>query len=355
MNVLLMLAHSIEEFDQVRLLSGLGHTVASLGGYIEPAAPHDDKRPGLPVPTVQFVKDAVDRLGQEGHADPLEAARRRLPDDVIDWADVIIVHHLEQRWLSPQWDRIKHKRVVWRTVGQSGDLNEAGMAPLHAQGLEIVRYSPRERHLPNFAGESALIRFYKDPDEWTGWNGHIGVVTNVTQAMLDRDPWTNVRYWLAATQGLPVRPMGDGSDRLGGTGKLSLERMRFGLQNARAYLYTGTQPASYTLGLLEAGMTGVPIVSIGPGWMRIFPWGSLLFEAHELVPLGGFEEPAEAADQLRALLADEGWAREISARQRAAFVAEFGLDTVAEQWERFLTGRQATFHDPLRQAQEVAA
>ena len=48
MNILLLLAHSIEEHDQLRLLSGLGYDVFSIGGYIDPAHPHDPKRPALP-------------------------------------------------------------------------------------------------------------------------------------------------------------------------------------------------------------------------------------------------------------------------------------------------------------------
>jgi hypothetical protein len=55
--------------------------------------------------------------------------------------------------------------------------------------------------------------------------------------------------------------------------------MRDYLRRIRAYLYTGTQPASYTLGLIEAMMTGVPVVSIGPDHMT---WQRDLFEGHEL-------------------------------------------------------------------------
>jgi hypothetical protein len=43
--ILLCLSHSIEEYDQLRLLHSLGHEVASIGGYIDPANPHVDIRP----------------------------------------------------------------------------------------------------------------------------------------------------------------------------------------------------------------------------------------------------------------------------------------------------------------------
>jgi hypothetical protein len=194
----------------------------------------------------------VDGLGTP---DNLRAAKEHIPDDIIDWADVIICHHYEHTWLVPQWERIRHKRVIWRTVGQSVEGNEAMMTPLRKQGLEIVRYSPKERNIPNYAGEDALIRFYKDPEEWGGWVGTDARVINITQHLRQREPYTNWGFWEQATQGLPRMALGPGSEAIGGSGELTYDEMRTWLQTARCYLYTGTQPASYTLGLIEALMT----------------------------------------------------------------------------------------------------
>jgi hypothetical protein len=206
MNVLLLLAHSIEEHDQLKLLAGLGYDVFSIGGYIDPAHPHDPKRPALPdVPYHPELHAAVDALGTD---DNLTAAKVRIPDAVLDWADTIIVHHYEHTWLVPQWDRIRHKRVIWRTVGQSVEGNERMMAPYREQGLQIVRYSPKERNIPGYAGEDALIRFYKDPAEWGGWTGEDARVINITQHLRQRDPYTNWRFWEKATAGLPRLALG---------------------------------------------------------------------------------------------------------------------------------------------------
>ena len=110
--------------------------------------------------------------------------------------------------------------------------------------------------------------------------------------------------------------------------------MRAWLRRARAYLYTGTQPAPYTLGLLEAGMTGVPIVSIGPAWMA----SPELFEAPELVPLGGFDDPAMAKQMLAKLLSDTHLAQRVSAEQREFFIQTFGKEAIARQWADYLAG-----------------
>lgn len=355
--ILLMLAHEVEEHDQVRLLHELGHEVFSIGAYIRPSRPTADPaamlRPALPqVPEHPALVEAVEALGRGRPPgfDPQMAAKADLPAAVVDWADIIVCHHLEHTWLVPQWSRIRHKVVVWRTVGQSTHGNEWLMQPLRRDGLRIVRYSPRERSLPEFAGEDALIRFWLDPDEWAGWEGGERVVTNVTQALYRRSleddrvtlkpagqQWTSWQFWEQATAGLPRRPAGPESEAIGGLGALSLDDMRAHLRACRAYLYTGTQPASYTLGLLEALMTGIPVVSIGPAWHAIQPYGPALFEGHELAPLWS-DRPSEARAALELLLEDEAMAREVSAAQREAAVAAFGRATVAEQWREFLAG-----------------
>lgn len=352
--ILLCLSHSIEEHDQLRLLHSIGHEVASIGGYIDPAHPHDPKRPALlDIPMVPVVKEAVDALGSD---DNLGAAQSRLPDAVLDWADTIIYHHYLDR-LYGQWDRIKDwldgdskRRVIWRTVGQSVAGNEFDAQPYRAQGLEIVRYSPKERNLPEFAGEDALIRFYKDPDEWCGWTGEWPGVINITQHLKQREPYTNWGFWAQATAGLaqpngaddgPEPPyalaLGPGSEAIGGPGELPLAEMQGWLRRARCYLYTGTQPASYTLGLIEAMMTGIPVVSIGPAWMRLFPYGPDLFEGHEINGGWILNDPAMARDWVTRYLQDEELAKTDSAYSRARAIHLFGIDTVREDWRRFLS------------------
>jgi hypothetical protein len=332
-NILLLLAHSIEEYDQLRLLSGLGYDVFSIGGYIDPAHPHDSKRPALSgVPYHPELHVAVDAMGTD---DNLRYAKEAIPETVLDWADTIICHHYEHTWLVPQWSRLRGKRVIWRTVGQSVEGNERMMAPLRDDGLQIVRYSPKERNIPGYAGEDALIRFYKDPDEWHGWTGESPQVLNITQELRRRDPYTNWAYWEAVTAGLNRVPAGPGSEEIGGTGEVSLPVMKQLLRQLRCYLYTGTQPASYTLGLIEAMMTGIPVISIGPSHMRIFPYGPAMFEGHEITRLG-HDSPAGARDAIQSMIKDWDLARSIGAEQRTRAIDLFGMATIGAQWQAFL-------------------
>ena len=335
--IVLALSHSIEEYDQLRLLTGIGHEVFSIGGYIKPAAPHDPKRPALDVPYYPDLHAAVDAIGGD---DNLGAARARLPDAILDWADILIYHHRLER-LYGQWDRIVRwraansaRRVIWRTVGQSVANNERQAAPYRAEGLEIVRYSPRERNIPGYVGEDALIRFYKDPAEYGGWRGEIPQVITIVQHLRQREPYTNWSYWDAATRGLAAVPIGPGSEVIGGRGETTYQSMKAALQENRVYLYTGTQPASYTLGLIEAMMTGIPVVSIGPKWHSIFPYGPDLYEGHELA-YSSHDDPADARRDLETYLDHPN--RTVSLLQRQRAIDLFGIETISRQWAAYLS------------------
>lgn len=343
-NILLCLSHAIEEYDQLRLFHGLGYGVFSIGGYIDPAHPHADSRPALPeLPHHAELHAAVDALNSP---DNLGAAQSDIPEAVLDWLgdDGVIIYHHNLHRLFGQWPRLSAwrkgapgRRIIWRTVGQSVASNEAEAAPFRADGLEIVRYSPKEANIPGYLGADALIRFYKDPAEWGGWTGEDPTVIQFVQNFGARWEWCNRPFFEQATAGLQFAAYGPQSDELPyGRGPLSPDAQRARLRSARAYLYTGTQPASYTLGLIEAMMTGIPVLTIGPEHMQIFrPYGPDLFEAPELLRQNpGTAEVAR--DILRLILNDRELALSMSTSQRRQAIRDFGIDTIAPQWKAFL-------------------
>lgn len=346
--IVLCLSHAIEESQQLRLLTELGHEVVSIGGYINPSTPHDPKRPALPqVPYFPEVQAAVDAIAAPD-GDNLGAAQSHLPGAILEWLGddgVIIYHHYLDR-LYGQWDRIRdwmngtrRRRVIWRSVGQSVENNERQAAPYRADGLERVAYSPKEANIPQYSGHDAIIRFWADPAEYHGWTGEGQYVLGFGQHYVQRDPWTNYRFFQQATEGLPTRIVGPGSDAVGGPGEVPFDALQAELRLARCYLYTGTQPASYTLGLIEAMMTGVPIVSIGPSWFDIFePYGRDLFEGLDITHVGS-DDPAACRDLLAGYLTqpDRAWLDGNYQRQRA--IELFGIDTIREQWRAYLAER----------------
>ena len=146
--------------------------------------------------------------------------------------------------------------------------------------------------------------------------------------------FTNWRWFEQATAGLPRSFAGPHSEKIGGLGELSYDAMRQYLRRLRCYCYTGTVPASYTLGFIEAMMTGTPMVSISKNHM----WaGPMLFEADELVPFS-YDRPSDANAMIRTILEDYELARVTSVQQRERAIELFGVDRIAEQWRSFLYG-----------------
>lgn len=359
MNVLLLASHAVAEYDDLRMFTDLGYDCFAPGGYEVPSASGEGIRP--PLPDAPHHPELVERLHQvraeRGTPGPaIDWGKAALHDDIIDWADVIIVHHFPERWIGGQWLRIRHKRVIWRTCGQSDPRLERAMSYFRKEGLQVVRYSPAEEryftHVGAWAGQDALIRFGKYPDDYGPHVGDEHHVGNITQDMVARGDSCGLGFWREATRGLPAMPAGKGSEDLpGGLGHLTYEQMLDYLRHLRAYLYTGTRPASYTLGLIEAMLSGVPVVSIGPhAWGD--PWdGARLFEAGVDVTLN----ERMAGDEMRSIVAPDMVCEtpekarrvllrlleyplgSIPAMQRERAIDLFGVERVGRQWQEFLS------------------
>ena len=345
MNILLLASHAVAEFDDLRMFTDLGFDCFVPGGYEVPSRSGEGIRPPLPdAPYHPELVDAINRVRAErGEPGPsIDWGKAALPDEVIDWADAIIVHHFPDRWIAGQWDRIKGKRVIWRTCGQSDPRLEEFMAPLVGLGMEIVRYSPKEQvafeKVGCYAGHDAVIRFGKYPADYGPYIGDWEVIGNITQDMVERGDSVGLGFWNRFTTDwtgeLPTKPAGKGSEGLrGGIGQLSYPDMLDYLRHIRVYLYLGTKPASYTLGLIEAMLSGVPVVPVGLAGTGLHDaWLADISEAKEICGVGelAYPDPARYLNSL-----DLARAHGEAMRQRA--IELFDVATVGEQWREFLS------------------
>ncbi len=347
--ILYFSCHEILEYDELRLFSELGYECYSLGAYTQPGGEEHRKRPPLALPyDPHFIELS------------LQYDRRKIHPEMLEGFDIVIIMH-EPSFLghvgshgwSPDlgegnWplfrDFIKGGgRVIWRSIGQSIPHVEAKLRPFREEGLEIVRYSPAEETIDGFAGSDAMIRFYKDPDEYKGWTGDELEVVNFTQSLKERAEFTGYRVIENAFRGLPAKVYGPGNEDLGelGGGLLTYQDQLRKFQRARAFLYHGTYPASYTLSFIEAMMTGTPIVAVGErrGNGSMFP-GQRSYEIPEIIQDGmtGFvsDDRTVLHDKLQLLLKDYGLARSISAFGRARAIELFGKAKIKQEWKEFL-------------------
>ena len=325
-------AHSILEYDEVKLLTELGHEVFSNGAYLDPRGHFSLPRPGIP--DAKYYEDYA--------AIARNSSRTNLPTELIEPFDVFIVMHLPEL-LSSNWDKIKHKRVVWRGIGQSVPWIETVLSKMKAEGLKLVRYSPKEANIPNYAGMDALIRFYKDPEEFNNWRGTDPAILNATQSLKGRRNFCGYDLFMEATEGLEKVVLGSGNEDLGAisAGEVDYERYKDRLRDHRVFFYTGTWPASYTLAFIEAWMTGIPVVSIGRNrWLEPHSEHVDTFEVHELIDnvVNGYvsDVPRILKNRLSALQNDHEVAKKIGEAGRAKAIEVFGKEKIKEQWKIFL-------------------
>ena len=320
------------------MLSSLGHEVFSPGGAYQNGH-GDGKRPSL-----------QDSVSSNVHLSDvaLQCSKENLHPELIDWADVIIVMHRPD-WIYLNWEKMKHKRVIWRTIGQSVKDNEMSLAHCRSQGLQIVRYSPREDRIPGFLGGDSLVRFAKDPNLYSGWTGEDRSVITVAQSMLQRRSWCSYDIYDKATVGFSRYMFGEPSRNSDGSimtdplwnGSVSFDELLALYKKYKVYFYTGTYPASYTLNFVEAFMTGIPIVAIGPAlWDKgDFP-NHDMYEVHLLLGEGECGYWADSISELRRLidrlLHDDAESERISKNARKKAIELFSTDVIREQWKAFL-------------------
>lgn len=344
--VLYLSAHEILEYDECRLFIELGYDVFSPGAYCCPQN-RGDKWLRPDIKEMNSNPDVVEQYHKLGARFPGEDGKDHLTKEFVDNFDCVVVMHLP-RWIENNWDAMKHKRVIWRTIGQSIPNIEAQIRPFRKKGLEIVRYSPKESSIQGFAGGDALIRFYKDPDEYGPWNGQDKKVVTFAQSMKQRGEACNFDVFERATRDVPRALFGPNNDEIGedwAFGKQPYEKLKQEMRDSSVYFYTGTHPASYTLNFIEAFMSGIPIVAIGKDFGSGGFWlshGIDLYEVHELLDHGATGLVGDRIPELNAyckhLLENRADAELISKQARAAAIKIFGKETIKAQWKTYLEG-----------------
>lgn len=342
MKILYLSCHSILEFDEVKLFHELGYEIFSPGAYVEPRNPGDASlRPGIP--GLVYNQDLLNQFHKICGEHPGEDGKDYLTKEFVDNFDTVIVMHLP-RWIHKNWEVMKHKRVIWRTIGQSISNTEQELRPYRNQGLQIVRYSPREVTTPGFIGQDAMIRFYKDPNEYKNWNGNNLQIITFAQHMKNRGAACNFDLFEQVTRPFPRHLYGPGNEGYNwSSGKQTYEQQIQHLQNNRCYFYTGTHPASYTLNFIEAFMIGIPIVAIGPqyGNASYFP-GYDLYEIPDLIQnnYSGFisNNLHELQLAISSLLSNATLAQAISQNARQEAIRHFGKEHISLAWKAFLGG-----------------
>ncbi|RCW50864.1 hypothetical protein [Paenibacillus prosopidis] len=332
MRILYVSVHDVLEYDELKIFTELGYECFSHGSYCRPHL-GSENRP--PIPEMSYDPHFASLVDQSPKDD--------LHPDLIKDKDIIIIMHIPSIVIN-NWEKIKHKRVIWRSIGQSVAWVEQVLQPYRNQGLEIVRYSPRERMIPGYIGEDAVIRFYKDPAEYNGWVGDKSQIMALNRWMIQRAIDCSYDIFHKTCSGYPVKLFGPGNEGLPeSAGEITYEQLKQELRENRVFFYTGTQVTSYTLGFIEAFMTGIPIVSIGEKLGNHEFYKQQTFEIQEIIENGkeGFvsDNMLELKTYLHSLLTNYELAKTISNNARNKAIQLFGKDNIKQQWRQYLSKR----------------
>lgn len=335
MKILYLSCHSVLEFDEVGLFTEMGNQVFSMGVFLS-SNQGDTMRSQI---SSLYQDEAMKVIG-------LQCSKENLHPNLVGWADVVISMHnsktpqqeVHQPWIVGNWHLFKNKPVIWRSIGQSLSHIEKELSYYKDQGLKIVRYSPRERNIDGYCGEDAMIRFYKDPEEFKDWNGDKRVVINFSQSLKVRGDHCGYQMIMDATKGFKRKIYGVGNENLGKVwgGVVSYEEQKEILRNSRVYIYHGTTPAPYTLSFIEALMTGTPVVAVGSGITNKI-YGQETNEIEDIIQNGvnGFvgNSVEELRNYIQLLMDDYEVAKRISAEGRKTAISMFAKDSIRKEWD----------------------
>jgi hypothetical protein len=338
MKILYLSVHEILEYDEVSLLTEMGHDVFSLGAYTV------SNKGGQ-------MRGEIPNLYQNEplKAIAIQSSKEHLHPELVAWADIVISMHNpgitdapEQSWIANNWYLLQGKRTIWRSIGQSTHDVEIQLSKYKDVGLQVVRYSPKERNIPAYCGENAMIRFYKEPEEFKGWTGEEKIVVNFSQSLKKRGDHCGYLTFMKGTEGLNRKVYGPGNDDLREVngGLLTYEQQKEIYRRSRVYFYYGTAPASYTLTLIEAMMTGIPVVAASPVFSS-FLYQQNTNEIEDIIQNGrnGFigNTVDEIKDYIQRLFDDDKLAKDIGEAGRRTAIQLFAKSKIKKEWEEFLS------------------
>jgi hypothetical protein len=335
--ILYISVHEILEYDDITLLQRLGHSVFSLGvffpgrqgGPFRSALDLDPRAECLLDPFLRSTPRDESGKGQIGLVAP----------DFVRCFDLVIVTH-DIAFIENNWTALSQRPVIWRTVGQAIEALELRAAPLRGLGLHIVRWSPKEQQAPSYCGHDAIIRGYKDPLVYRGWDGEQSrQILTFSNIFASRYP-AEYAFFQAAVQGYDAALGGAHNDSSPQAIGLvdSSEQTRL-LQSARTYFYCHGTQVPYTLNFIEAWMTGAPVVALSRS-AALSLEDTKYYEIADLVDHGANGYVVDSVDAARQvfdqLLQSSETCRRVGNAGRHKAIKLFGFNEAAVRWQSLI-------------------
>lgn len=268
-DILYISCHSVLEYDELRLLTSLGHRIFSCGSYFNPDRPGESIRPPLKLHQDPEWIDIFNKTGCGGN--PL-----RLSKEFLSKFDCIIAMHGHDFLMFNLKNFSKSSKIFWRGIGQSNPSTEGKLKILKRSGIELIRYSPKESTVNGFAGQDHLIRFYKKESDFKGClekNEDGALCYNGIIQRASFNDWNLSKEFILKNK---FKIYGGSNESIPGSrGFISPEDQLNFYKTYKKIFCLSSFPAPYTLGFLEAIMSDMEIFICkhGAEWDERFSFG----------------------------------------------------------------------------------
>lgn len=268
-DILYISCHGVLEYDELRLLSSLGHRIFSCGSYFNPESPGESIRPPLKLHQNPEWKEIFYKTGCGGN--PLTLSK-----EFLSKFDYVIGMHAHDTIINNLKNFSKSTKIFWRGIGQSNYIIELKLKQLKNNGVYLIRYSPLESKTPNFAGEDFLIRFYKKeldfkPNEFRDESGFM--CYNAILQRSDSNDWRLSKEFILNQK---FKIYGASNEGLGPSIEFLSPEKQINLYKTYSKIFClSSFPAPYTLGFIEAVMSDLEIFICkhGAEWDERFSFG----------------------------------------------------------------------------------
>jgi len=251
-----------------------------------------------------------------------------LDDDTIGWPRDGVVAHYDLAWLMFNWQvKLFRERRAGKKLYRVSKVRELEPSEwdelLSREDFSVVSFYPNTvEWLKEEKGvEVPYVPLGLDPTAYGGWTGEEARVVSIIHSYRERG-W-HYRTYLEAMDDVSHLHV----DHLDAEQtKYPYDALQTLLARSRVYLHDGEQ--EYTITLIEALMTGMPIVSFRlPGIERYVVHGENGFVG---------ETASEIRGYCRMLLDDRTLAEAMGARSRAMAVRDYNEARWNSDWQRII-------------------
>jgi hypothetical protein len=268
-DILYISCHSVLEYDELRLLTSLGHRIFSCGSYFNPESPGESIRPPLKLHQDPEWMEIFKRTDCGGI--PL-----RLSREFLSKFDYIIAMHGHDFIFNNLKNFSKKNTIFWRGIGQSNTIIESRLKILKKNKIQIIRYSPMESRTKGFAGEDHIIRFYKKELDFKPSEERIHDGFLCYNAILQRqkfNDWNLSKDFILKNN---FKIFGGSNESISNTSRFLEPNEQLNLYKTYSKIFClSSSPAPYTLGFIEAIMSDseIFICKHGADWDERFSFG----------------------------------------------------------------------------------